>query len=365
MNYGKKSLKKNKSRLSSKKAAAKKKFALTFFKSILALILVVIAVVALAFVWYAKNLISELPDVSTIDISPSGFSTTIYDKNGNEIESLASSGANRQYVEIADIPVDLQHAFVAIEDERFYEHNGIDVRGIFRAAVSVIKVRSLDYGASTITQQLLKNMVFEGGNERSSVDKSVRKIQEQYLAIRLEDKLDKEIILEYYLNLINLGNGSNGIGDAAYRYFGKEVGDLTISEAAVIAPIAYWPSGMNPLASEDSLERNMERRGKCLNNMLENGFCTQEEYDEAIADTENVYIRIQQHAEIAKTTYEQAQYSYFVDELIDQLMIDLQKKGYTESEASDLLYAGGLEIYTTQDREVQAIMDKYYQDESV
>ena len=312
-----------------------------------------------------QGVVSTSPSIDGINVHPERFSSKIYYPDGKEIVELVGSGTNKIYCPIETIPQRVRDAFVAMEDERFYEHNGIDVRGIFRAAVSVLKVRSLDYGASTITQQLLKNMVFGGGNERSSVDKSVRKIQEQYLAIRLEDKIDKDTILEYYLNIINLGNGSTGIGDAANRYFGKEVGELTISEAAVLAPIAYFPNGMNPLRNEESLERNKERRGKCLDNMVENGFCTQEEYEEAVADTENVYIRIQQHAEIESETSVQAQYSYFVDELIEQLMTDLQKKGYTEAQASDLLYAGGLEIYTTQDRDIQAIMDSYFTNEEV
>ena len=303
--------------------------------------------------------IATAPNIDGIDVHPDRFSSKVLDKDGTQIVELIGSGTNKIYAPINTIPQHVRDAFVAMEDERFYQHNGIDVRGIFRAAFSVIKVRGLKYGASTITQQLLKNQVFGGGNERSSVDKLVRKIQEQYLAVKLEDKLDKDTILEYYLNTINLGNGSNGIGDAAKRYFGKTVDELTISEATVIAPIAYWPegvNGMNPLLNE---ENNRRRREDCLNNMLGAGFCTQEEYDEAIADTDDVYLRLKNHADIVEAT-EAQQYSYFVDELIEQLVEDLQKKkGLTTSQAYDLLYTGGLKIYTTQDREAQEIMDSY------
>ena len=331
----------------------------------IALVAMVLVLVLGCFSAYGayQGIVSISPTIDNINVHPDRFSSKIYYPDKKEIVELVGSGTNKIYCPIDQIPQRVRDAFIALEDERFYEHNGIDVRGIFRAAFSVIKERALDYGASTITQQLLKIMVFEGGNERSSVDKSVRKIQEQFLAIRLEDKYDKDTILEYYLNIINLGNGSTGIGDAANRYFGKEVGELTISEAAVLAPIAYFPSGMNPLRNDESLERNKVRRGKCLDNMLENGFCTQEEYDEAVADTDNVYIRIRQHAENEPEAFNQQQYSYFVDELIEQLMTDLQKKGYSESQASDLLYAGGLEIYTTQDRDIQAILDSYFTNE--
>jgi len=330
-----------------------------------------IALVTLVFVIIAgctsvygayQGAVSTSPNIDGIDVHPELFSSKVFFNDGSEMVELVGAGTNKIYAPIDTIPQKIRDTFVAMEDERFYQHHGIDVRGIFRAAFSVVKVRGLKYGASTITQQLLKNQVFGGGNERSSVDKLVRKVQEQYLAVQLEDKLDKDSILEYYLNSINLGNGSTGIGDAANRYFGKEVGELTISEAAVIAPIAYWPNGMNPLLSETAEKNNRRRREDCLNNMLNCGFCTQEEYDEAIADTDDVYIRLAQHAETVGA-YNQQQYSYFVDELIEQLVTDLQKKGYDEAKAYNLLYTGGLRIHTTQDKQVQDILDSYFTDE--
>ncbi|MCR4998679.1 MAG: PBP1A family penicillin-binding protein [Lachnospiraceae bacterium] len=351
MNYGKKSLKKNKSKLSNKKATAKKKFVLTFFKSIVALILVAIAAVALAFLWYAKNLISELPDVSTIDISPSGFSTTIYDKDGNEIESLASSGANRQYVTIQEIPEDLQHAFVAIEDARFYEHNGIDVRGILRAGVTAIITGDLSQGASTITQQLLKNNFFTNWtNEETKLDSINRKIQEQYLAIQLEKITTKDTILENYLNTINLGQNTLGVEAASERYFNKSVTELNLSESAVIAAITQNPSRYNPISNP---EDNTKRRKKVLNKMLEQGYITQAQYDHAMDD--DVYSRIQ----VVNSQVTSTSTSYFVDALTDQVIDDLmEQKGYTETQAYQKLYSGGLEIYSTQDPAIQNILDE-------
>ena len=328
-----------------------------------------IGLVAMAFVMIVgcfavygayEGLISTAPSIDSISVHPELFASTINYADGTKIVDLIGVGTSQEYAKIDEIPQEIRDCFVAMEDERFYEHNGIDVRGIFRAAFSVAKTRSLKYGASTITQQLLKNQVFSGGNERSSVDKIVRKVQEQYLAVHLEDKLDKETILEYYLNTINLGNGAYGIASASQRYFGKKVSDLTISEAAVIAAVAYSPTLLNPLRDE---QRNLTRRNDCLKLMLDGGFCTEEQYEEAMLDSEDVYTRLKQYAALSKDT-ETAQFSYFVDELLDQLLIDLQAKGYSIQEANSLLYTGGLTINTTQDREIQEIMDRYFIDES-
>ena len=329
-----------------------------------------IGIVAMAFALVAgcfgaygayKGMIDTAPSIDSISVNPELFASTIYYNDGEtKIVDLAGVGTSQEYAPISEIPQGVRDCFVAMEDERFYEHNGIDIRGIFRAAFSVVKDRDLKYGASTITQQLLKNQVFSGGNEKSKVDKIVRKVQEQYLAVHLEDKLEKDTILEYYLNTINLGNGAYGIASAAQKYFGKKVSELTISEAAVIAPVAYSPTLLNPLRDE---ERNRIRRENCLNNLLNAGFCTQEQYDEAMNDTEDVYARLTQYASLTKAK-DTAQYSYFVDELIDQLLIDLQAKGYSAAAANTLLYTGGLKIITTQDQEIQEIMDSYFLDES-
>jgi len=136
---------------------------------------------------------------------------------------LAGAEANRVYVTIDEIPKVLQNCVLSIEDERFYEHNGIDIRGIFRAFFVGISRGDFDEGASTITQQLIKNQVFDGGAEDNFTDRLIRKVQEQYLAIQLEDRLEKASILEYYMNNINLGAGTWGVQTASNRYFNKDV----------------------------------------------------------------------------------------------------------------------------------------------
>lgn len=300
-----------------------------------------------------EGLISSAPDISNINMVPTGYTTKFYYSDGTISQTLVGAGSNREYVTIDEIPLHVQNAFIAIEDERFREHDGIDVRSIFRAAVEMLTSGDLQSGASTITQQLLKNQIFSGGNESSDFDKIIRKIQEQYLAIQLENTLDKDTILEYYLNTINLGQGAYGIQMAAKTYFGKNVSELTISEAAVLACLPKSPTNMNPVTNPDN---NIERRDTVLWMMNKLGFITDEEYQTALDDTESVYLRISSHVE---ETSEVSYYSYFTDEVINQLMEELQTKlGYSASQASSLIYTGGLRVYTTQDREIQEICDK-------
>lgn len=311
-----------------------------------------------------RGIISRSPDLDGVfedNKNLEKYSTFIYYANGEKMDVELSRGeSNRIKADINEIPLAVRNCFVAMEDERFYEHSGIDVRGIFRAAYSVLKERSLDYGASTITQQLLKNQVFSGGNEKSPIDKILRKVQEQYLAVQLEYRLDKDTILEYYLNTINLGNGAYGIEKAAQVYFGKSASDLTISEAAVLAPIAWSPTLANPLKDQN---KNTTRRADCLKNLYENGFCTKEEYLAALADTEDVYERIQQQNQVQIETKSSTR-SYFVDQMIKQLTADLKAAGYSAAETDRLIFSGGLQIYTTQDKSIQSIMDSYFMDES-
>lgn len=304
-----------------------------------------------------KGIIDSAPDIAQINVDPEGFTTHIYYSDGSLAQELIGAESNRVYVTIDEIPDTLEHAFIALEDKRFYEHDGIDIQGIFRAGFSVLKTQGLGYGGSTITQQLLKAKVFNYGNESNAVDKIERKIQEQYLAIKLEGVLTKDQILEAYLNNINLGNGAFGVQTAAQAYFGKNVQDLTISEAAVIAPIALSPVRCNPVTNPT---KNAERRKSCLDYMLEFKFITEKEYNEAIAD--DVYSRIK-FIEEQKTT--KTYFSYFTDELIEQILSDLiNKKGYTSDQAYNILYSGGLQIYSTQDQKIQGIMNKYFTDES-
>lgn len=353
MNYGKKSAQKQSEKLSGKRAKNKKRFGITFIKTVLVCILCIIAVGVIGGGLYAVKLIKQCPDISEVNISPNGFSTTVYDSAGNEIETLAASGSNRTYVTIDEIPDDLQKAFVAIEDERFYKHNGIDLRGIIRAGFTgIISGGEKMQGASTITQQLLKNNYFTTWTSEHTLKDSInRKVQEQYLAVQLEKVEDKDTILENYLNTINLGQNTLGVEAASERYFNKSVSELTLSEDAAIAAITQNPSKYNPITNPKD---NATRRKKVLKKMLELGYIKQAEYDEALED--NLYDRIQivnAQAESSAST------SYFVDALTDEVAKDLMdQKGYTEAQAYQMLYSGGLTINSTQDSAIQTICEE-------
>ena len=352
MNYGKTSTRKREKELTSKSTMICKKFSIIFLKTLFVCFLAVIVTGGCAGFGIIKGIIDSSPEINLDDATPTGFLSTVLDKDGNQTAKLVATGSNRVYATFEEIPVHLQHAFVAIEDERFYEHNGIDLKGILRAGIIGITSGHFSEGASTITQQLLKNNVFTNWtNETSMADKFKRKFQEQYLAMQLEKKVSKDWILENYLNTINLGQNTLGVQAASRRYFNKNVSDLTLSECAVIAAITQNPSRLNPISRPD---KNAERREKVLRNMLKHQYISQQEFDDAMAD--DVYDRIQ----VVNTVVEEESItSYFVDELTDQIIQDfIDLKGYTETQAYKALYNGGLTIYSTQDPTIQAICDE-------
>lgn len=353
MNYSKKETSKKQKALRSKKKKVGKKLSVIFLKAFLVCMIAVGVIVACAGVGIIKGVIDNAPEITSESVIPKGFKSTVYDSKGNKMQELIASGTNRTMVTIDQIPKHVQNAFIAIEDERFYEHNGIDVQGIFRAGVKFItsglKVRQ---GASTITQQLLKNNVFDFMSEEGLADQIERKIQEQYLALKLEETMEKEDILEAYLNTINLGQNTLGIQAASERYFGKNVSELSIAEAAVLAGIAKSPEGYNPIKNQDA---NEGRRARVLNNMLEQGLITQVEYETAMQ--EDVYGHIKN---VNTSVTENAKVnSYFTDAVVEVVLEDLKElKGYSDTQAYNMLYGGGLHIFTTMDPAIQAIMDE-------
>lgn len=360
MNYSKKGIKKKQKQLNSTSIKIEKMFLLYFLKAILVCIIGVGIVGCCMGIGMFNGILASSPDISTLDVSPSGYATFVYDAEGNQMTKLVATNSNRSYVNMNSIPKNLANAFVAIEDERFYEHNGIDIKGIARAGMEAIKSKfKFSQGASTITQQLLKNNVFDDTwvTETNLVNKFKRKFQEQYLALELEKRMSKDDILELYMNSINLGQNTLGVQAASKRYFDKNVSDLTLSECAVIAGITQNPSKYNPISHPD---KNAERREKVLNNMLEQGYITQSEYNTAIAD--DVYSRIKT---VNESMDVESVNTYFVDAVIDQVIEDLMNQlGYNETQAYNLVYSGGLQINTTQDPEIQKICDEVYNDES-
>ena len=301
---------------------------------------------------FVRGAIDAAPSLDIIDVQPQGYASQIYDADGNLMQTLVMEGSNREEVSFDQLPDDLVDAFIAIEDSRFYEHNGIDLKGILRAAYVGITNGRFSEGASTITQQLIKNNVLQGGYETNMADKLRRKIQEQFLAVKLEDQLDsKETILEYYLNTINLGGNCLGVQTAANRYFGKNVWELTLSECSVLAATTSNPSRYNPLTHP---KENAVRRKIVLEKMYEQNFITYDQKNDALAD--DVYSRIQT---VDNTTSGSTVFSYFTDAVYNQVCDDLQSKlGYSASQSYKLLYSGGLQIYSTMDPSIQSIVDE-------
>jgi penicillin-binding protein 1A len=296
--------------------------------------------------------------VVNVSIRPDIYTSIIYDSTGvTELDRLKGE-ENRVYIASEKIPSNLKNAFVAIEDERFYQHDGIDVQGIIRAGVTMVETRfGRTEGASTITQQLIKNNV----NKLSS-NTVVTKLQEQFMAVQFEKELEKQEnyktkarakdhILEVYLNTINLGHGYYGVQTAAKNYFNKEVMDLSLSECAVIAAITQNPSKYTP---DNKPEENRKRQLLVLDKMLELNMITGEEHSAAKDD--NVYERVSGNEIIIEEST--SVHSYFIDALVSQLLSDIQtttKLGAIE--ASNLIYNGGLKIYATQDERIQKIVD--------
>lgn len=361
MNYGKSALKRRARQIDAKPTKIRRKIGVIIGKLFLIGLLAGAAVVISTGIGAVKGILASAPDISEMDVIPTGYSTTVLASDGSETATLVAAGANRQYVTLDEIPEHLQHAVVAIEDSRFYEHNGIDLKGIARALVADIKSMDFSQGASTITQQLIKNNVLteqwaqENDENLTGLQKKERqvqrKIQEQYIAIQLEKKVnDKDWILENYLNSINLGSNTLGVEAAAQRYFGKDVSELTLSECTVIAGITKNPSGYNPILHPKA---NENRRQDVLDAMKDQKYISQEQYEEALADP--VYDRILEHNDVVETSMN----TYFVDAVIDDVFNDLvREKGYSENEAYKAIYQGGLTIKSTQDLDMQAICDE-------
>lgn len=362
MNYGKKGVRAKQKALNSKAIKIERKILLGLLKLFLVAIVGLGICGASAGLGAFKGILASTPNIRFGDVVASGQATIVYDCEGNEIDQYVSSNSNRLRVEsIDELPDYLGKAFVAIEDQRFYQHNGIDFKGILRSGWQFLKTGGEEtQGASTITQQLLKNTVFtEWTSEGKNIIKKIkRKLQEQYLALEISKYYEKDLILLEYMNAINLGQNTLGVEAASRRYFGKSASDLTVSEAAVIASITQNPSGYNPIRHP---EDNARRRKTCLDKMKELGFITQAQYDEAIADSETVYERIGNYDLDYRESTNATSGSYFSDAVYEQVLTDLvEDAGYDEATAEKILTSGGLRIETTMDPTIQAIVDEEF-----
>ena len=308
----------------SEKKATKKSSGVSMGKMILVvgLILFVMVIgVGCGFLTASLNTRSNLAE----DIVPPA-SSQIYDIHGNEIANIHAA-ENRRPIGINEIPKNLQNAFIAVEDNRFYDHIGIDPRGIVRAIWANIRGRTVTEGGSTITQQLAKNAYL-------TQDRTLkRKVQEVFLALQLERQYTKQEILELYMNQIYFGQGAYGVQAAARTYFGKDAKDLTLNECAMLAGIPKSPNYYSPVNNMDAAT---ERKAVVLDQMVKYGYISDSEA--AAAKKEPLHI--------AKNTNDGGKSaSYFVDYVLQQL---------AEKYGDDAIYKDGLKIYTTIDMDMQA-----------
>jgi len=359
---------KGKNNKKKKSGGPKKFFKITF---ITLFILVLVCGVALAGVGLA--MIKTAPPLNVEKILKLDEPAKFYDDQGNLIDEYITL-KSRENVSITQVPINLQNVFIAIEDERFNEHNGIDwyrFAGAMKSNAKAVfnkitgKPSGSIQGASTIPQQLIKQRMFLQSSleDRLNVE---RKVQEMYLAWQLDNELSKEKILEAYLNTTFLGGKAYGIKAAANQYFSKELSELTLVECAFIASAAQNPTNSNGLA-RNSVTNNSgifysKRTLAVLNKMLELGSITQEEYSTATKD------KIKDDT-IAVTfnfrtgDYNEMQYEWFSRKVIDTVTEDFKKQGKSEEEIYNLLANGGLKIYTTMNKEWQDNTQKILNDE--
>ncbi len=362
---------------SPKKKKSKKKTKLKIaFRLFLLVAFIAMIIVGGSIAGMVLGIVKSAPEIDPTDVLNNlSESSVIIDENGNIIEQIHDPNENREIIKLNDIPLHLQNAFISIEDQRFEEHPGIDIRRILGSLWHNVKVGDpTAQGASTITQQLVKNLYLT--NEKSWE----RKIKEMYLAIQVERKLSKEQILENYLNTIPLGQSSYGVQTAAYTYFSKEAKDLTLAESALLAGAAkstvhYAPfnrynlDDIADIPEEDIVgyvyigsvqyacvfnEKAIERQHVILNKMLELGHITQEEYDKAMAeDMHGALNPGQTKVEGISST----PMDYVKEKVVEDLMV-AQKISYEEAE--NYLYKGGLTITSTIDVNMQKTLEDSY-----
>jgi len=319
-------------------------------RTILLILIFTAVICSTVFIGYMLSLDSKV-DIE-VEAMKLNYSSIVYyiDQDGNEqeFERLYDS-QNRTWVNLEDMPPYLKDAAIAIEDHRFEKHNGVDWNRTIKASVNMFFKMKSDFGASTITQQLVKNLT---GDNQDSVK---RKLQEIMRALYLERHYDKDTIIEMYLNTIYLGEGCYGVGTAAQTYYGKDVSELTLAESASLVGITNLPTYYNPYINP---ENNKNRRTNILNRMLELKMISEEEC--ISAKEENIIFNEEKRNNPSANVQ-----SYFVDQIIEDLLKDLVDKcGYSKNVALRTIYSGGLKIYATVNPDIQAAMDEVFEDKN-
>lgn len=324
------------------------------FKTALLVGAICIIIGAGVFVGMYAAVSTELKDMN-IDNLALNYPSYVYYKDKNskfkEYDTITSAD-NIIWVESDEISDNMKDAIVAIEDERFYSHKGVDLKrttgAIVKYALSKVGIGEANYGGSTITQQVIKNITQEKNRT------ATRKIKEIMRAISLEKQLDKDQILTLYLNVVFFANQCYGVESAANTYFNKPASELTVPEAALIAGITQTPARFNPYTNPKNA---LEKRNIVLGKMYELEMISKTEYEKAVKTDLNVVKKSVSRKDRIN--------SYFVDQLIADVIADLRAQhGYSEDFAKQQLYNGGLKIYSTIDPEIQNIMENVYENTS-
>ena len=293
-----------------------------------------------------KAYVETTPSLDVAQLTISDYTSYLYDMNGNLISSIADV-EYRDWANIEDIPDMLKNAFIAVEDVRFYKHSGVDFKRLFSAALEILG-NSNSSGGSTITQQLIKNKVL--GAQRNYK----RKIQEAYLALELETIVDKDTILEAYLNDVDLGESNYGVKSGAKDYFGKELSELSIRECAMLAGLTQAPYRYDPrknMYQRDKMEVTNARTDQVLSRMYQAGFITKDQYNSALTEQVNI-VEVSQQKQMSDMTY-------FVEYAISDVVTHLlEKRGLSNTSANrsaieNELRTSGYHIYTTVDPTIQ------------
>ena len=297
---------------------------------------------------YIVQVTADDGETLDLDNQKNRQTSIIYDINGNEYASL-SRNENRIWRELSAMPENLQNAVIAIEDKNFRTEPGINLKGTIGAALNAFtgnRIWGTNRGASTLEQQLIKNLT--GDNEQDNM----RKVREIFRALGLDNKYSKETILEAYLNTIPLTGIIHGMEAGSIEYFGKHVEDLTLAECATLASITKNPTKYNPATNPEEL---IKRRNHVLYEMYTQGYITETEFNAAKAET----VTLTEKTSTTENATRSSSNSWFTDALYTQLLSQLQEDlNYTADEAKELIFSGGLRIYSTVDPTVQAGVEK-------
>lgn len=344
--------KKGKNKVTSEKKKKIKKVLLIIFAVCVVLGLTLIGVVAGIF-------FSDKWALKEEELTIKAMNTVVYDKDGNQIAELTGD-ENRVIIKKEDMCEYLPKAFVAIEDERFYNHKGVDIKRTAAATLTFLFNKGeSSFGGSTITQQLVKNLMKDDSD--SGMAGVERKIREMSRAYQIEKTINKEQILELYLNIIFMGGQYHGVETASEFYFSKSAKDLSITECAFLAGINHSPNRYNPYNEENKeevTERIKKRTKTVLSKMLELEYINKEQYDTSVAEVDAGITFTK------GTTNTNALYSYHTSAAIKEILNELVEQNDISMEAAKVqIYSGGYKIYTTQDSNIQAEMEKEFQNE--